>query len=338
MAWCGRAPSPIGLSGGEWQRKNTLGDGQLRLPGDFDYQTRRGGALRGPRPAFRGTPHRPTVGAADAPATGPAGWPPRLLAEDGFSDPAGRHRRSAERVIITRTQTGDTRRRCKSGFRWSGGSKPAATGSHADTASIPWPPRPQRSCSPRTTIGRLLPSGGLRTVPPTLPDDPDVMDLILRRLIGTGRCHWHDKDTPPLTLGPARPASWTGSCCRTDGSCPIGSPEKGIRPLVCATVVRRSRPWTSRAAGFGLPAGLAETLLAAPPIAPRRRKRWSRHCNATCQASRRDAADQPGRGNPAEQAGSLPASDQRREPAWGSRLSLARWIPRYPTPSSTWRC
>ena len=94
------------------------------------------------------------------------------------------------------------------------------------------------------------------------------MDLILRRLIGTGRCHWHDKDTPPLTWGQPDLPAWTGSCCRTDGA-PHGSPEKGIRPLVCAA------PWyvdpVRGQAGpldSGLPAGLAKTLLAAPPIAP----------------------------------------------------------------------
>ena len=103
-----------------------------------------------------------------------------------------------------------------------------------------------------------------------MPDDPDVMDLILRRLIGTGRCHWHDKDTPPLTLGPARPASLDWQLLPDGRQLPrIGSPEKGIRPLVCAA------PWyvdpVRGQAGpldSGLPAGLAKTLLAAPPIAP----------------------------------------------------------------------
>jgi hypothetical protein len=119
-------------------------------------------------------------------------------------------------------------------------------------------------------IGRLLLSAGLWAGPPRLPDDPDVMDLVLRRLVGTGRCHWQDKDAPPLTLGPARSASLDWQLLPDGRQQPcIGFPEQGIRPLGCAA------PWyvdsVRGQAGpldFGLPAGLVKTLLAAPPIAP----------------------------------------------------------------------
>jgi hypothetical protein len=174
-------------------------------------------------------------------------------------------------IYLLDTQTGDTRatlqigiqvvRRLKAG----GYGQPRRYGIDTLATSTAAFVQPED-----TTIGRLLLSGGLRTVPPTLPDDPDVMDLILRRLIGTGRCHWHDKDTPPLTLGPARPTSLDWQLLPDGRQLPrIGSPEKGIRPLVCAA------PWyvnpVRGQAGpldFGLPAGLVKTLLAAPPIAP----------------------------------------------------------------------
>jgi hypothetical protein len=179
---------------------------------------------------------------------------------------------AAERVIyLLDTQTGNTRatlqigiqvvRRLKAG----GYGQPRRYGIDTLATSTAAFVQPED-----TTIGRLLLGGGLRTVPPTLPDDPDLMDLILRRLIGTGRCHWHDKDTPPLTLGPARPASLDWQLLPDGRQLPrIGSPEEGIRPLVCAA------PWyvnpVRGQAGpldFGLPAGLVKTLLAAPPIVP----------------------------------------------------------------------
>ncbi len=40
--------------------------------------------------------------------------------------------------------------------------------------------------------------------PPPLPQDPDLIDLLLRRIIDTGRCRWQDLASPPLRLGPTR--------------------------------------------------------------------------------------------------------------------------------------
>ena len=40
--------------------------------------------------------------------------------------------------------------------------------------------------------------------PPPLPEDPDLVDLLLRRVIDTGRCRWQDLASPPLKLGPPR--------------------------------------------------------------------------------------------------------------------------------------
>jgi len=40
--------------------------------------------------------------------------------------------------------------------------------------------------------------------PPPLPEDPDLVDLLLRRIIDTGRCRWRDLASPPLKLGPPR--------------------------------------------------------------------------------------------------------------------------------------
>jgi len=40
--------------------------------------------------------------------------------------------------------------------------------------------------------------------PPPLPEDPDLLDLLLRRVIDTGRCRWQGLASPPLKLGPPR--------------------------------------------------------------------------------------------------------------------------------------
>ena len=45
---------------------------------------------------------------------------------------------------------------------------------------------------------------GLGRSPPPLPEDPDVVDLVLRRIIDTSRCRWQDLASPPLRLGPPR--------------------------------------------------------------------------------------------------------------------------------------
>jgi len=37
-----------------------------------------------------------------------------------------------------------------------------------------------------------------------LPEDPEIVDLLLRRMIASGRCRWHDLSSRPLGLGPAR--------------------------------------------------------------------------------------------------------------------------------------
>jgi superfamily II DNA or RNA helicase len=45
---------------------------------------------------------------------------------------------------------------------------------------------------------------GLGRSPPPLPEDPDLIDLLLHRMVATQRCCWQDLASPPLTLGPPR--------------------------------------------------------------------------------------------------------------------------------------
>jgi superfamily II DNA or RNA helicase len=50
----------------------------------------------------------------------------------------------------------------------------------------------------------LLLRDGLGSSPPPLPEDPDLVDLLLRRIVATGRCRWQHLASPPLMLGPPR--------------------------------------------------------------------------------------------------------------------------------------
>src|SRR3984893_18224220 len=45
---------------------------------------------------------------------------------------------------------------------------------------------------------------GLGRSPPPLPEDADLIDLLLHRILATGRCRWQYLPSPPLTLGPSR--------------------------------------------------------------------------------------------------------------------------------------
>ena len=54
-------------------------------------------------------------------------------------------------------------------------------------------------------IGRLMTAALRWHDPGTLADDPGTLDLLLERILATGRCHWQAKDGPVLRLGPERP-------------------------------------------------------------------------------------------------------------------------------------
>jgi superfamily II DNA or RNA helicase len=79
---------------------------------------------------------------------------------------------------------------------------------------------------------------GLGRSTPTLPDDPDVLDLLLRRIIDTGRCRWRDLASPPLALGAARPGRLAWRLC-PDGrqTIEVELDDRSAVPLPCAS------PW-----------------------------------------------------------------------------------------------
>ncbi len=103
-----------------------------------------------------------------------------------------------------------------------------------------------------------------------LPGDPDVLRLLMERILATGRCRWRDIQGPPLALGAPRQAR-LGWQLGDDGcqSAAIVEIEAAAIALPCAA------PWyvdpAAYLAGpleFDVPSGVVGAFLAAPPLDP----------------------------------------------------------------------
>lgn len=102
----------------------------------------------------------------------------------------------------------------------------------------------------------------------TLPDDPMLAEIVMRRLIASGRCHWRSKDAPPLIVGEGRSGHLEWRLLSDGRQIPLmvaGS--KGVAALPGAV------PWyvdpeTMRAGplDLGLPPAVVSALLKAPPV------------------------------------------------------------------------
>ena len=221
-------------------------------------QARRGGDAGGParRPA-RCQPAAPQT-AGTAPGSGaarPAGRPGGRLAGPGWRRPSVRLRRQRGRrrsrcSICCRpgpSASGRTvallpraARRLKSGG-WGADRDYAAGNLAAATAKFV---RPEDAL-----IGRLLTSAQHWSDPGALPQAPDTVDLLLERVLATGRCHWASKDGPVLGLGSERPGgdpldarrpgrAAAASDRRGTG---LGAPARRVA-LVCRSGGGRGRP------------------------------------------------------------------------------------------------
>ena len=118
-------------------------------------------------------------------------------------------------------------------------------------------------------IGQLLTSRNY-SYGRALPDDPAQLDLAFRRMVATGRCHYRDKDAPPLAEGPERPGRLTWSLGPTGEQRPtVEVDDPALTVLPCAA------PWyvdpAANLAGplaFAEPPRLVAAFLDAPPVAP----------------------------------------------------------------------
>lgn len=118
-------------------------------------------------------------------------------------------------------------------------------------------------------IGRLhVASPRSFAADPTLPDDPDMVDLLLERLLATGRVRWRDRNGPVLTRGPERTGRLTWRLAESGRQVPNVELDDGE-----GTVLVAARPWwTNPEQGMcgplnlPLPRSTVPVLLRAPPI------------------------------------------------------------------------
>ena len=102
-----------------------------------------------------------------------------------------------------------------------------------------------------------------------VPDDPEILDLVLRKIISTGRAFFQTKDNPPLKLAAERTVG-IGWHLRNDGSQAVGlSTHDHVEAVCCALpwFIDKSL-WESGPLRFDLPKHLVDVLLKAPHVAP----------------------------------------------------------------------
>jgi superfamily II DNA or RNA helicase len=101
-----------------------------------------------------------------------------------------------------------------------------------------------------------------------LPEDPEIADLTMRRILATGRCRWQNLASPPLALGPGRPGrlAWqVGADGRQTVGIALDDPS--------AVVLPSASPWyvlpAEHLAGpveLDLALPLVKIALSAPPV------------------------------------------------------------------------
>ncbi len=114
---------------------------------------------------------------------------------------------------------------------------------------------------------RLL-SGGLWQSPPPLPEDPDLVDLLIRRIVATGRCRWRELASPALSLGPAVPGrlAWQlGSDGRQTIAARLDDEDAVVLPAASPWYVDPQRHVVGPIA-FDIARPLVKIALSAPPV------------------------------------------------------------------------
>ena len=116
-------------------------------------------------------------------------------------------------------------------------------------------------------IIRLM-GGGSWSPQLQVPEDPEIADLAMRRIVATGRCRWQNLASPPLALGPSRPGrlSWqVGADGRQTVGVALDNPS--------AVVLSSASPWyvlpAEHLAGpveLDLARPLVRIALSAPPV------------------------------------------------------------------------
>ena len=142
-------------------------------------------------------------------------------------------------------------------------------------------PRPVQLSTVAATVAPYVRAGDrviarLLTIEPwrspsgsSLPAAPGMREVVLQQLIASGRCHWHGKDSAPLTLGEPRNGQITWRLLPDGRQAPVietGSSALAAIPGEAAWYVDTDRLTLGRLE-LGLPAATAAALLKAPPVA-----------------------------------------------------------------------
>jgi superfamily II DNA or RNA helicase len=118
-------------------------------------------------------------------------------------------------------------------------------------------------------IARLLTLESWRaSLGTTLPDDPILAEIAMRRLIASGRCHWRSKDASPLTVGECRSGrvEWRlGPDGRQNLLVAAGSAAATALPGAALWYVD-TETMSAGPLDLGLPAAVVSMLLKAPPV------------------------------------------------------------------------
>ncbi|MFN3077842.1 MAG: SWIM zinc finger family protein, partial [Alphaproteobacteria bacterium] len=118
-------------------------------------------------------------------------------------------------------------------------------------------------------IAKLQLSGGYTPHHGQILNDATLSDILLGRMIETGRCHWQSRENPPLRPGTARRAGLTWHLA--DSGCQVPVIDTGEESLVALPTAAPwyvdTATWESGPLEFDQPRAVVGSLLRAPPLA-----------------------------------------------------------------------
>ena len=127
-----------------------------------------------------------------------------------------------------------------------------------------------RHVGPEDRLIAGLLRGGYYGGATTLPDDPETINLLMRRLVETGRCYWQQIDGTPLSLGPKRRGAFVWRLDRSGNQAVearLAEDAGEILPCAAPWYVDPARSLAGPV-DFALPPAIVAGFVAAPPVAP----------------------------------------------------------------------
>lgn len=117
-------------------------------------------------------------------------------------------------------------------------------------------------------VFHLIPANSAWQSPLPLPGDPDLVDLLLQRMLATGRCRWRRLASPPLGLGTPVPGRLTwqlGADGRQTVGVDLDNKDLTVLPAAAPWYLDPQRSMAGPIA-FDVPRMLVKVAMAAPPV------------------------------------------------------------------------